>query len=43
MQRQPAFAGLRDAIKRKSHSMKFLSLMKAVAPWDRLLDLIEPH
>jgi len=44
MPKQPAFPGLRDAMKKKRTRRElFLSKMVAVAPWDRLGNLIEPH
>lgn len=44
MPKQPAFPGLRDAMKKKqTRREKFLSDMEAVVPWTRLLALIEPH
>jgi hypothetical protein len=44
MPKQPAFLGLRDAMKKKQtrHEV-FLSEMEAVVPWGRLLGLITPH
>jgi hypothetical protein len=44
MPKQPAFPGLRDAMKKKQTRRElFLSEMDAVVPWGRLLSLIEPH
>ena len=44
MPMQPAFPGLRDAMKKKvTRREKFLGEMDAVVPWGRLLTLIEPH
>jgi len=44
MPKQPAFPGLRDAMKKKvTRREKFLGEMDAVVPWGRLLTLIEPH
>lgn len=44
MPKQPAFPGLRDALKKKrTRREQFLSEMDTVVPWDRLLKLIEPH
>ena len=44
MPKQPAFAGLRDAMKKKvTRREQFLAEMDAVVPWTRLLALIEPH
>ncbi len=44
MPKQPAFPGLRDAMKKKQTRRElFLSEMDAVVPWGRLLLLIEPH
>ncbi|SEN46608.1 Transposase domain, partial [Loktanella fryxellensis] len=44
MPKQPAFPGLRDAMKKKQTRREvFLSEMKAVVPWGRLLGLIAPH
>ena len=44
MPKQPAFPGLRDAMKKKQTRRElFLSEMDAVVPWDRLLNLITPH
>jgi len=44
MPKQPAFPGLRDAMKKK-HTRRelFLAEMDAVVLWTRLLALIEPH
>ena len=44
MPKQPAFSGLRDAMKKKPTRRElFLAEMGAVVPWGRLLALIEPH
>ena len=44
MPKQPAFPGLRDAMKKKQTRRElFLSEMDAVVPWDRLLALIVPQ
>jgi IS5 family transposase len=44
MPKQPAFPGLRHAMKKKqTRREKFLAEMEAVVPWTRLLALIEPH
>ncbi|WP_128515410.1 IS5 family transposase [Tabrizicola thermarum] len=44
MPKQPAFPGLRDAMKKKQTRRElFLSEMDAVVPWGRLLALIAPH
>jgi len=44
MPKQPAFPGLRHAMKKKqTRREKFLSEMEAVVPWPRLLALIEPY
>jgi IS5 family transposase len=44
MAKQLAFPGLRDAMKKKQTRRElFLSEMKAVVPWGRLLALIAPH
>ncbi|RBI68396.1 IS5 family transposase [Roseovarius sp. TE539] len=44
MPKQPAFPGLRRAMKKKqTRREKFLSEMEAVVPWSRLLALIKPH
>jgi IS5 family transposase len=44
MPKQPAFSGLRHAMKKKqTRREKFLVEMDAVVPWTRLLGLIEPH
>ena len=44
MPKQPAFPGLRDAMKKKvTRRERFLAEMDAVVPWGRLLALIEPH
>ena len=44
MPKQPAFPGLRDAMKRKvTRREQFLSEMDAVVPWSRLLALIAPY
>src|SRR6056297_4013970 len=44
MPKQPAFPGLRHAMKkRQTRREKFLAEMDAVVPWSRLLGLIEPH
>lgn len=44
MPKQPAFPGLRDAMKKKvTRREQFLLEMDAVVPWRRLLALIEPH
>jgi len=42
--KQPAFPGLRDAMKKKvTRREQFLAEMEAVVPWGRLLALIAPH
>jgi IS5 family transposase len=44
MPKQPAFPGLRHAMKKKrTRRETFLAEMEAVVPWTRLLALIEPH
>ena len=44
MPKQPAFPGLRDAMKKKQTRRElFLAEMEAVVPWGRLLALIEPY
>ena len=44
MPKQPAFPGLRDAMKKKQTRRElFLAEMDAVVPWRRLMSLIEPH
>jgi hypothetical protein len=44
MPKQPAFPGLRDAMKKKQTRREvFLSAMEAVVPWARLLGLITSH
>ena len=44
MPKQPAFPGLRDAMKKKvTRREQFLTEMEAVVPWGRLLALIAPH
>jgi hypothetical protein len=44
MPKQPAFPGLRDAMKKKQTRRElFLAEMDAVVPWVRLLALIAPH
>ena len=44
MPKQPAFPGLRDAMKKKlTRREQFLAEMDAVVPWGRLLALIAPH
>jgi IS5 family transposase len=44
MSKQPAFPGLRDAMKKKQTRREvFLSEMDTVVPWGRLLGLITPH
>jgi len=44
MPKQPAFPGLRDAMKKKiTWSEQFLAEMEAVVPWGRHLALIVPH
>ena len=44
MSKQPAFPGLREAMKKKQTRRElFLAEMDAVVPWDRLLNLITPH
>ena len=44
MPKQPAFPGLRDAMKEKrTRREKVLAEMEAVVPWRRLLGLVEPH
>ena len=43
MPKQPAFPGLRHAMKNKQTRRElFLAEMDAVVPWDRLLALIAP-
>ena len=44
MPKQPAFPGLREAMKKKvTRREQFLAEMDAVVPWGRLLALIVPH
>ena len=44
MPKQPAFRGLRDAMKKtQTRRELFLAWMDAVVPWDRLLAQIAPH
>ena len=44
MPKQPAFPGLKHAMKKKRTRRElFLSEMEAVVPWGRLLALIAPH
>ena len=44
MLKQPAFPGLRDAMKKKQTRRElFLAKMDEVVPWRRLLALIAPH
>ena len=44
MPKQPAFPGLRDAMKKKrTRREQFLAEMDAVVPWDRLLALVAAH
>ena len=44
MPKQPAFPGLRDAMKKKvTRREQFLAEMDAVVPWGRILALIAPH
>ena len=44
MPKQPAFPGLRHAMKKKqTRREKFLSEMDAVVPWPGMLALIESH
>jgi hypothetical protein len=44
MPKQPAFPGLRNAMKKKvTRREQFLAEMDAVVPWGRLLALIAPH
>lgn len=44
MPKQPAFPGLRGAMKKKQTRRElFLAEMDAVVPWGRLLALIAPH
>jgi len=44
MSKQPAFPGLRDAMKKKQTRRElFLAEMDAVVPWGRLMALIAPH
>ncbi|RDC67731.1 IS5 family transposase, partial [Rhodovulum sp. 12E13] len=44
MPKQPAFPGLRHAMKKKqTRRERFLAEMEAVVPWSRLLALIAPH
>ena len=44
MPKQPAFPGLRDAMKKKQKRRElFLAEMDLVVPWGRFLALIEPH
>ena len=43
MPKQPAFLGLRNAMKNKQTPRElFLAGMDAVVPWDRLMSLIAP-
>ncbi len=44
MPKQPAFPGLRNAMKKKqTRREKFLAEKEEMVPWTRLLALIEPH
>ena len=44
MPKQPAFPGLRDAMKKKlTRREQFLAEMEVVVPWGRLLGLIAPQ
>ena len=44
MPKQPAFPGLKHAMKKKQTRRElFLFEMEVVVPWDRLLGLIAPH
>ena len=44
MLKQPAFPGLRDAMKKKQTRRElFLAEMDEVVPWRRLMSLIAPH
>ena len=44
MPKQPAFPGLRNAMKKKQMRRElFLAQMEVVVPWDRLQALIAPH
>ncbi|MGF6862293.1 hypothetical protein ABIE69_002876 [Rhodobacteraceae bacterium MBR-64] len=44
MPKQPAFPGLRNAMKKKvTRRELFLAEMDAVVPWGHLLALIGPH
>ena len=44
MRKQPAFPGLRDAMKMKQTRRElFLAEMDAMLPWVRLMALIAPH
>jgi transposase, IS5 family len=43
MPKQPAFPGLRDAMKKVTRREQCLAEMDAVVPWGRLLALIVPH
>lgn len=44
MPKQPAFPGLRDAMKKKvTRREPFLAEMDAVVPWGRLLGLADRH
>ena len=44
MPKQPAFPGLRDAMKKKlTRRERFLAEMGGVVPWQRLLGPIAPH
>ena len=44
MPKQPAFPGLRDAMKKKlTRRERFLAEMDGVVPWGRLLGLIAPQ
>lgn len=44
MPKQPAFPGLRDAMKKKvTRREQFLAEMEALVPWGRLMALIAPH
>ena len=44
MPKQPAFPGLRDAMKKKqTRREQFLAQMEAVVPWGRVLALIAPQ
>jgi len=43
MPKQPAFPGLRNAMKKQTRREMFLAGMDAVVPWGRLHSLIDPH